>query len=236
MSVAAGYYLHEQAQNNRRAEPRGQELPRESGTRTPPDDLRWAERQALSRELHDWVAHSIAVGLNCMEMSDYYASEDRPEKAQSKRHDATEAFRQALGMTRALAARVRTPRAGGPLVEGAPAVKAPVAGPVEAGTSERFDPEVFLILREAVGNALTHSGADDITIRLQTGGETMTAAVEDDGTGPEASRQVSDDETSGLGLQSMLERAALLGGSFTMAPRPSGGTRVDVTVPMAARR
>lgn len=236
MSVAAGDYLHERAQNGRRAEPLGHEPPRESETRTRPDDLRWAERKALSRELHDWVAHSIAVGLNCMEMSDYYAAEDRFEEARSKRDDATEAFRQALGMTRALAARVRTPRAGGPLVEGAPAVKAPVAGPAEAGGYERFDPEVFLILREAVGNALTHSGADDITIRLQTGGETMVAAVEDDGSGPGGGRPVPEDETAGLGLRSMLERAALLGGSFTVTPRPSGGTRVDVTVPMAARR
>ncbi|MGA4844470.1 ATP-binding protein [Streptomyces sp. G45] len=92
--------------------------------------------------------------------------------------------------------------------------------------------EVFLILREALGNALLHSGARDITIRLRAASGTVSASVEDNGSGVAPGLR---EHHASLGLQSMRERTALLGGSFTMERGPSGGTQVNVTVPMAVR-
>ena len=92
--------------------------------------------------------------------------------------------------------------------------------------------EVFLVLREAVGNALAHAGARTITIRLRTGRERLVASVEDDGRGVARDRLVS---PASLGLRSMRERTELLGGTFRLAPAAPTGTRVAISVPKGAR-
>jgi signal transduction histidine kinase len=91
--------------------------------------------------------------------------------------------------------------------------------------------QLFLILREAVRNAATHSGASQITVELDVSPERAIGRVDDDGRGfdPEA---VGNGRTGGL--RSMRERASLLGGSFGLTPESRDrGTRVEVVVPLA---
>src|SRR5690606_9613577 len=73
------------------------------GRHTPSQLLPAQQRQALSRELHDRVAHAIAVGLNCLELSDRYALSGATERANAKRADALRGLRQALAAARDLA-------------------------------------------------------------------------------------------------------------------------------------
>jgi len=56
----------------------------------------------------------------------------------------------------------------------------------------------------------------------------VTLTVDDDGRGVSEAREAP----PGLGLTSMRERAALMGGTFVMSPSPLGGTRVTVSVPV----
>ena len=182
-----------------------------------------SDRQGLSRELHDRVAHAIVVGLNSLELSEFYADDGRPERARDKRTDAVRFLHQALHTAKELSARLRTPGADQRTAEQPPHT-AP-AGTADVG-------EIYLILREAVGNALAHAGADDITISLHTRDGTMVAEVADDGSGLQCGGR---ERSPGLGLSSMQERAALLGGSLRTGPGPRGGTRITVTVPLAAR-
>ncbi|SFT32261.1 Histidine kinase [Actinopolyspora lacussalsi subsp. righensis] len=193
------------------------------------DDLQEAqplsqlERLDLSRQLHDSVAHSIAVGLQCLELSDRYTNEGNSERARVKLDTANRTLWQALEATRALSASVRT--------SGNASEHSPSSVSVSSDLPDKD--EVFTILREAVDNALRHSEADNITIQLCSGRNSMTAVVEDDGAGID--RDVRE-FSSTLGLNSMNERAALLGGSFIVAPGPLNGTRVTVTLPMGASR
>lgn len=182
-----------------------------------------SDRQGLSRELHDRVAHAIVVGLNSLELSEFYADDGRPERARDKRTDAVRFLHQALHTAKELATRLRTSG-----TEPRHALHPP--RPAPAGTTDVG--EIYLILREAVGNALAHAGADDITISLCTRGGTMVAEVADDGSGLQRGGR---ERSTGLGLASMQERAALLGGSLRTGPGPGGGTRITVTVPLAAR-
>ncbi len=88
--------------------------------------------------------------------------------------------------------------------------------------------ELFLILREGIRNAVTHSGARTIKVELDTNDNRIKAAVEDDGCGFESGEEA----TGGTGLASMKERASLLGGTLDMASVPDRGTRVEIFLPL----
>jgi signal transduction histidine kinase len=186
-----------------------------------------AESRELSRQLHDEVAHSVAVGLQCLELSEHHASRGDPDRARSKQGDATRILRRALQTTRELAARLRV-RSEDDRTRVADQGSLTVLLPLPR--SAHPDPaELYAILREAVDNALRHSGADDIAIHIRTGGGAVAAVVEDNGAGVD---QEADGRSTALGLQSMRERAILLGGSFSLGRARAGGVRVTVVLPL----
>lgn len=89
--------------------------------------------------------------------------------------------------------------------------------------------QLFFVLREAVHNAVAHSRAKRIKIDFILAADRITAVIEDDGDGfeprllPPAQR---------IGLDSMSERTALLGGSFDIVSGPRQGTRVSLVLPV----
>jgi len=81
------------------------------------------------------------------------------------------------------------------------------------------------IVTEAVANADRHARASQVSVRLAMDGDDLHVTVTDDGIGlPEHPRP-------GVGLGSMAERAAELGGRATITPAPGGGTRVHAVLP-----
>jgi len=96
----------------------------------------------------------------------------------------------------------------------------------EAAVPPHVANQVFSILREAVRNAVTHSGCGRVTVGLRVGPNGVTGAVEDDGQGFEG------EGNGGVGLRAMRERAALLGGALRVSSKPNAGTKVEVSVPL----
>jgi signal transduction histidine kinase len=90
--------------------------------------------------------------------------------------------------------------------------------------------QLFLIGREAVGNALRHSGAAMIEIEVQYRCNTVCLLVRDNGCGicPEAVQKA---QCSHWGLRGMRERGEEIGARFGIWSGPSLGTEVRVTVP-----
>lgn len=88
-------------------------------------------------------------------------------------------------------------------------------------------PEVaaYLIALEAITNVVRHAHATTCTIDLDTDDERVTLRVTDDGRGHLHT-------TSGVGLQSMRERATELGGTVTITPGHPSGTCVTATIPL----
>jgi signal transduction histidine kinase len=86
--------------------------------------------------------------------------------------------------------------------------------------------EIFRIVQEALSNALRHAQAAHVRASLRVGGEVVEASVRDDGVGfdPAAAR------SRRLGLTSMEERAARIGGSLAIDSRPGEGTEVRLTL------
>ena len=88
---------------------------------------------------------------------------------------------------------------------------------------------VYRIVEEAVTNALTHAAARTITVQIRSVADGLHVAVADDGVGITASA-----DSTGMGLQSIHERATELGGTCAVGVGPDGrGTLVRVTLPVA---
>jgi signal transduction histidine kinase len=91
---------------------------------------------------------------------------------------------------------------------------------------------IYRILQEALNNAVKHSHADRIQIRLAADTDHINLAVEDNGNGfliEETIPTGTDDQ--GVGIDSMRERAELTGGRLTLRSEPRRGTTVHVRWP-----
>jgi signal transduction histidine kinase len=84
---------------------------------------------------------------------------------------------------------------------------------------------VYRIAQEALTNVVRHARAKSCLVRLAVDKD-VTMEILDDGAG------IPDERISGVGLSSMRERAAELGGSCVVENIPKGGTQVLVRLPL----
>lgn len=82
----------------------------------------------------------------------------------------------------------------------------------------------YMIFQEALTNVLRHSGAAHCTISLKTN-DNLELEICDDGRG------IRGDRHTGVGLNSMRQRAEEVGGVFQIILPPEGGTLVSVNLP-----
>ena len=76
-------------------------------------------------------------------------------------------------------------------------------------------------------NAVRHSGADRVSVRLAYQPGSMALEIEDNGRG------MGDTAGSGFGVQGIRERVRQIGGQIDIRTHPDRGTRVVVIVPNA---
>jgi PAS domain S-box-containing protein len=89
---------------------------------------------------------------------------------------------------------------------------------------------LYRILQEALTNVARHSGAKAVSIRFARLAAAVEVAVIDDGCGFDAKTVAISSHR--LGIQSMRERAAMLGGTIRFIPQRQG-TKILVQVPLA---
>ncbi len=218
-----------------------------------------AERERISRELHDRVAHTMAVAHQSLQLHEALAQSD-PSRAAEKLERAAEATRTALNQTRDLSAQLA--RSGmeetrwglGAALRDLLTAHVPphveatlsVSGD-ESSVPERMGEQAYLVMREAVRNAVAHSGCGRIEVSLEVEDAELRGRVEDDGTGfdphgvPRGRRDDrrfagADEEVvlsrAGVGLLSMRERAEQVDGRVDITTEPGRGTAVVVCVPL----
>ncbi len=87
--------------------------------------------------------------------------------------------------------------------------------------------------QEAINNVARHAEAKNTRLQLRFGSKKVVIDIEDDGKGFDVQEvAASTDETRGLGLLGMKERAALFGGSVGIQSGPGQGTRIHIEVPV----
>lgn len=100
------------------------------------------------------------------------------------------------------------------------------AGPLDSLVSAPLADELAAVLRECLTNVAKHADAQTVEVDLSIDAGVVTLRVEDDGSGIPPDVPLS-------GLANMAERAQLLGGTCTIAPRAGGGTRIEWAAPAA---
>ena len=88
--------------------------------------------------------------------------------------------------------------------------------------------EVYLIIKEAINNVVTHSGCREVTMEILADGRFLQVVVADDGNGFDPGRVAG-----GSGLVNMRSRAAAVGGSIEVHSKPESGTTMTLRVPIA---
>jgi signal transduction histidine kinase len=85
--------------------------------------------------------------------------------------------------------------------------------------------EVFRIVQEGLANVRKHAGADRAWVLIGQRGPERMVIVRDDGAGFE-----SDTDPPGQGLKNLRDRAAAIGGVFSLRSTPGQGTAMEVTL------
>jgi signal transduction histidine kinase len=192
------------------------------------------ERARLARELHDAVSQRVfSIRLHAR-AAQVLVGKD-PARAVTELDAIAELGAQAHGELRAVIDGLAPPELDG-LAESLRRY-ALLAGRahgidvrVTAADLPELDPKVqaaaFRVAQEALHNALRHSGADEVSVTLSRARGRVALEVADDGSGfdPELA-------APGLGLASMRERAAAVGGQLRVSSAPGAGARVRLTVP-----
>ena len=96
---------------------------------------------------------------------------------------------------------------------------------------EAMASQLLRLVREALTNARQHSAAQRVWVTLGANEGELEVEVADDGEGFVAGAAVR-----GIGLSTMEERAALLGGDLEVRSEPGGGTRVRLRLARPGRR
>jgi signal transduction histidine kinase len=210
-----------------------------------------AERERIGRELHDRVAHTMAVAHQSLQLHGALADRD-PVRAAETLKRAAEATRTALDQTRHLSSQLARQNTEETRYGLSAALRGLLETHVPEGVeadlsvsgddqvvSPRAAEEAYLVMREAVRNAVAHSGCGRIDVGLEIDDAELKGHVRDDGTGfdrLESPNRVrggrEDGYAEGVGLRSMKERTGQLGGRLEVHSEPGVGTTVEVRVPL----
>jgi signal transduction histidine kinase len=221
------------------------------------------ERQRLARDLHDAVSQALS-SISLMSQSIVPAWRRDPAEGERRARRIEELARLAFAEMRAL---LRELRPDSPVDQGlTTSDNAGVADVKKMGLAaalQRFafilapqtpsirldfgayrpqspglEERLYLICREALSNAIRHSGADRLDVSAAVDADIMTLSIQDNGRGFDAAARAAEvtlnSPEQGIGLQTMSERAAALGGVCEVQSQPGRGTNVCIRIPLLA--
>ena len=202
------------------------------------------EQARIARELHDVIAHSVAViVVQAGAAGDVFDS--RPDQARAALRSIEEAGRDALGELRRLLGAVRPDAVASPmppqpgleqldeLAEPLRAAGLTVVVNREGPRSDLpagVDLSAYRIVQEALTNTLRHARASLAEVTFRYRSDVLEIEVVDNGRVTSARSGAE----PGFGLIGMRERAALHGGSLEAGPTAHGGYRVHALLPLDA--
>jgi signal transduction histidine kinase len=196
------------------------------------------ERRRLRRDLHDGLGPALAGALLKLEAARTKLAAD-PHGTGKLLGDVEHETRAAIDEVRRLARDLRPPALDElgllsavqeqgrhfssdrlEIIVTAPETLPPLSAAAEVAT--------YRILREALTNVARHSRAQRCRVEIRVTDGALVLDVVDDGLG------IGPDAQRGVGMASMHERTAELGGTLEVSPVPAGGTRVRAMLPLGS--
>jgi signal transduction histidine kinase len=206
------------------------------------------ERRRLRRDLHDGLGPSLAAQMLKIGSARAFLA-NQPEAADQLLADVESDIEGTLADLRRIVYELRPPALdqlglAGAVKAFAAACESGEMGHTQVGlTIDTATPNglpplpaavevaAYHISREALTNVVHHARANRCTVRLQVeedGKNRLVVGIQDDGQG------FAQDARTGVGLASMRERAAELGGTCTIESQPGAGTRITAALPLEA--
>lgn len=211
------------------------------------------ERMRIARELHDVVAHHLALA-NAQAGTAAHIARTRPEQVREILAELTNTTSAALRELKAAVGLLResddpdAPLQPAPGLAQLPELTASLASAglkvvvTTEGTARALSPGVdltaFRIVQEALTNVTKHAATDTAYVQLGYGGDRLTITITDDEDGASgstpvaAAASVAKTPGGGFGLIGMHERANSIGGRLQAGRRPEGGFQVTAELPL----
>jgi signal transduction histidine kinase len=200
------------------------------------------ERRRIARDLHDRLGEGLSVALRQLELSELAHAGDRAANGISA-EPAKEALAEAMRRLRLVTSGLRQEAMRSletslvrylDSVATAADVRLRVSGD-ESWVPPAIIEEAFLIIREAIRNALTHGMPQMVLIGVTLAPHELHAWIDDDGRGFVLADGV-DPVSAGTGLASMRERAATVDGRLTLDSALGQGTHIELLIPLPGHR
>jgi signal transduction histidine kinase len=194
------------------------------------DEVLAAERRRLARELHDGIVQELAFIAS--------QSQDLARSGNRRLEEIAASADRALGEARTLVGALKRgsglPLSASIALQGQEfarrfGVTVRLALDEEVDVAPEKRQAVLRIVGEALSNAARHADAGKIEIVLGSSERGLRVAVRDDGRGFDPRRE--EVTQCGFGLQSMRERAQIVGGELELESAPGTGTTVVLAIP-----
>jgi len=197
----------------------------------------YADRDRIGRDLHDLAIQRLfATGMtlqSVLKITEKQAVRDRVNKAVSELDDTIKVIRSTIfalsehaapGEQQGLRAQVlQVCQDSAEALGFSPAVR--FTGPVDFEVSDHAAEHALAVTREALSNVARHAKASKAEVDVTTADGFLTLRIADNGVGiPEDGHR--------SGLANLADRAAELGGDFTLEPAEGGGAVVVWRVPL----
>jgi signal transduction histidine kinase len=198
------------------------------------------ERNRLARELHDSVTQQL-FSMTLTAQAARAHLEKNPQRAAAQLERLQETAIAALAEMRALIAQLRPPAlADEGLVNAMRQYVATLSKreylriELRVSGNERlshgFELALYRILQEALNNVVKHAHASNVRVTLEFDTRQVSMRITDDGQGFDVYATTAGSDRH-LGLVSMRERAAEIGGTLALTSTIGGGTDIVVNVP-----
>jgi signal transduction histidine kinase len=202
------------------------------------------ERLRIAREVHDTVAHAIAV-INVQAGVTAHVLDKRPERARETLESIEQSSSQALREMRAILGVLRDGDDRAPM-PGLAQLDELAGSARDAGLDVKLEANappapvpsavgtaVYRIVQEAITNVIRHVGPTRVTVTVVCGLAAVEVRVVDQGRTSAAPAPATAPDSSGRGIRGMRERCRLLGGELDAGPVPGGGFQVAARLPLA---
>jgi signal transduction histidine kinase len=194
------------------------------------------EQQRIGHDLHDSLCqHLTGVALAGEVLSEQLTGKKLPEA--DAMHHIVKMVEDAIDLTRTIARGLHpTDLTGEGFIDALRQLAATMTEGLKANCIFECETPVeireagvathlYRIAQEAVTNAIKHSRASEIVVRLEAGAEGLALTITDNGVGVPAKT------TAGMGLRTMAYRASVIGATFQLEGQSPHGTRVTCLLP-----